>query len=113
MSHTLFSNRAPACDPAGHAGGEDVGGSRQANGLNSFAELQWLHELHQGNVIVISYVIVARVCDDLLHSATLCSIKCKLVLQAAVGDPVSWIFVSVGAQNKRLPFIQGHITQLL
>lgn len=66
MHNTSFSERAPACDPAGHACGEDVGGRRQADGLDGVAEFQRLAELQQSDVVVKGHDVVIRVGDDLL-----------------------------------------------
>lgn len=61
MHNTSFSERAPACDPAGHACGEDVGGRGQADGLDGVAEFQRLAQLQQSDVVVKGHGVVIRV----------------------------------------------------
>lgn len=90
MHNTSFSERAPACDPAGHACGEDVGGRRQADGLDGVAEFQRLAELQQSNVVVKGHGVVIRVGDDPLQQASLHVVELVLVLHAAVSLPAVW-----------------------
>lgn len=88
MHYTSFSERAPACDPAGHACREDVGGRGEADGLDGVGELQWIAELQQCNVIVKGHMIVIWVGDDSFQCAALYTILLVLDLHATVGLPV-------------------------
>lgn len=99
MHNTSFSERAPACDPAGHACREDVGGRGEADGLDGVGEFQRRAELQQCDVIVKGHLVVIWVGDDPPHCTTLDVGLLVLVLHAAVCLPVGWNVVSVMTCN--------------
>lgn len=80
---------APACDPDGLAGREDIQSIRQADGPHGAAVRGRLLQLQQSDVIVEGEVIEGRVDDDalelvLLHPA---GAALALVMQAQEGGP--------------------------